>query len=183
MHARGSSQLNQSMQALSACVDDCPQATPRPSHYQAFFAVSRRRKRPREEDEALSIILKESRPFSTITLSLSWRNMALHTDAAGRLRLSVPLNTSRAARRMLAGPFLQATVQPPPRLNCILLVLPCPEVIVLGAGTDGASWEKRLPQVPPSPGAVSRLEENAPLRKAHDSTVTILVRQEFSCEV
>lgn len=79
MHARGSSQLNQSMQALSACVDDCPQATPVRVTTKPF-AVSRRRKRPREEDEALSIILKESSPFSTVTLSLSWRNMAPHTD-------------------------------------------------------------------------------------------------------
>lgn len=110
-------------------------------------AVSRRRKRPREEAEALSIILKESRPFSTVAL---FPFLVKHGTAARPLCVSVymPLSTSRTARRMPAAPFLQATAQAPPRLNCILPVLPCPEVIVSGARTDGASWEKRLPQDP-----------------------------------
>lgn len=186
MHARVPSKLNRSMQALSDCVGDCLQATPRPSHYQASFCESS----PEASKAGGRGVVNHLERVKTVFDSHSFPFLVKHgtaaTDAAGRLRLSVrsmPLNTSSAARRMPAGPFLQATVQPTPRLNCILPVLPCPEVFVSGAGTAGASWEKRLPQGPPSPEAVGRLEENAPLRKAHDSTVTILVRQEFSCEL
>lgn len=161
-------------------------ATPRPSHYQAFL---RRESSPEASKGGGRGVVNHLERVKTVFDSRSLVKHGTAATGAGSVsivclcRTGMPLDTSRPARRMPAAPFLQATTQPPPRLNCILPVLPCPEVIVSGAGTDGASWEKRLPQVPPSPEAGSRLEENAPLRKAHDSTVTILVRQEMSCEL
>lgn len=63
------SSINQCI-ALSDFVDDFLRRRPLRVTTKPFH-VSRRRKRQREDDEALSIVLKESRPFSTVALSHS----------------------------------------------------------------------------------------------------------------
>lgn len=186
------SQLNQSMQALSDFVADCLQATPVRVTYQASCCESSPEASKGAGRGVVNLLERVKTVFDRHSFPFLVKHGTAATDAAGRLRLSSVClcasqhqqgGTSHARGTVSAG---YSTTTPEAKLHPAGLALPRGDCLrgrnrwrVLGETPPAGPF----PQVPPSPEAVSCLKENAPLRKAHDSTVTILVRQEFSCEL
>lgn len=122
------SQLNQPMQALSDSVDDCREATPRSSHYQELCCESSPetskgggRGVVNHLERVKAVFDSHSFPYSGETWHCSPSSVCVCVYYE-----VMPLSTSSTARRMPAGPFLQATAQAPPeaKLHPAGLALP-----------------------------------------------------------
>lgn len=110
--------------------------------------MSRRRKRPRREDEAFVNLLERVKTvFNSRSFAISGE-----TWHCG-LCVYKPLNTSEAGTSHARGTVSAGYRTPMPGAKLHPNGLALPRGDCLRGRTDGASWEKRLPQVPPDPEA------------------------------